>query len=104
MNLEFWNTASENNKRHENLAPNMPEPSLKVSEAEAEEKTFGLSALQLDVHKDNDTYCRFWITVRIRRGRPVVQITTKHPKTGKETTKEISGSYKKQSTQNASKV
>ena len=99
MNIKFWTYEPEGQPREHAIDTRQGEPQMNVSASEAECRTFGLGVLQLDVHND-DTHstkkgqeCRFWITLKVRNGRPVVQVTTKDGK--KETKRELVGIYKK---------
>ncbi len=73
------------------LAP-VPEPVIDVSFGEVDDRTFGLTVAEVNVKKDENV-ARFWVSLRIKNGRPVMEVTTKVGKDKKEVVKQLQGSF-----------
>lgn len=70
------------------------EPRVTVTVDEVETKTFGLGVSEIDViDKAKDKKCRFWVTVKIKDGKPVLIVSTKNLQ-GQEKKTDLTGVMK----------
>jgi gamma-glutamylcyclotransferase (GGCT)/AIG2-like uncharacterized protein YtfP len=55
------------------------ECNIEVTRAEAEDKTTGLTVAQIDILSENNMYCRVWVSVSIKNGRPKIVVAQNGP-------------------------
>lgn len=63
--------------------------------AEEVEKSNGLSVARIYVEGPTGEIARFWLTATIKKGRPVLQLTTKHLSSlgDREVSKSVTGTF-----------
>ena len=71
-----------------------PSPTIKVNEADIGSR-WDIEACRIEVEKENGEFARFWVSVRVEKGRPKVYITTKTGKGDERTQiqKSVTGTF-----------